>query len=371
MSSQFSKRRIFRRTSRRDFLGSVCAFSSAATAAAALQPARVWSEALQSLDPADGKIRYGVTGSLWGEWPNGNLRMSSDVHQIAADAARVGLQGIEPYSSQVAEWLDKPLALRKVCNDAGVALIDVGDMPTAWRAKQPEGTAAAGGAAPNPWIEAEGNARLISRMASFARDFLAPCGCDHWKTNMGSRPQGGPSEDQLKRLADTLNEIGRQTIGHGVRLAPHPHIWGPMEREHEVRTVLERTDPRFVWITLDTGHLTLGGMDAVKIVSEYFSRIAEVHLKDTYPRFRGNHATPTREEYHRAGIYRNLGAGGVDFPAVMKILRARQFDGWVVLDLDAPRPGDGTGTIEENLEANVRYLRDVLHVKLPGRGKKS
>jgi hypothetical protein len=55
-----------------------------------------------------------------------------------------------------------------------------------------------------------------------AHDFLAPCGCDHWKTNMGTRPQGVPSEDQLKMLAATLNEIGRQTIAFGVRLAPIP-----------------------------------------------------------------------------------------------------------------------------------------------------
>ena len=54
-----------------------------------------------------------------------------------------------------------------------------------------------------------------------------------------------PSDDQLKRLADTLNEIGRQTIAMGIRLAPHPHIWGPMERERDVRRVMELTDPKY------------------------------------------------------------------------------------------------------------------------------
>lgn len=365
-----SRPRTRPRLHRRDFLGTALALSGAATAAL-LAPSRLWSKPFRSLDPQDANIRYGVTGSLWGAWPNGNLRMSTDLHEIASDAKRVGLQGIEPYSSQIAEWLEKPLALYNLCRDSGVALIDVGDLPAAWRPAEQKKVSAAGAATPNPWIDTEGNAGLIARMVSFARDFLAPCGCDHWKTNMGSRPQSGPSEDQLKRLADTLNEIGRQTIGYGVRLAPHPHIWGPMEREHEVRTVLARTDPRFVWVTLDTGHLTLGGMDAVQIVSDYFPRIAEVHLKDTYPRFRGNHSTPTRAEYHRASIYRNLGAGGVDFPAVLKILRTRNFKGWVVLDLDAPRPNDGTGTIEDNLDANVSYLRKVLHVKLPAPRTKS
>jgi sugar phosphate isomerase/epimerase len=370
---------------RRQFLSSLLAISSSASAAALVRPATLWAasrkssdspKSLDPIDPIDPHIRYGITGSLWGEWPDGNLKMSTDLHQIVSDAARFGLQGIEPYSSQVVQFLAQPLALKQICNAAGITLIDVGDLPLAPRSPAPGAApahpeTAAGGPnpqpnpLPNPWIDKEGNAQLIADMVSFARDFLAPCGCDHWKTNMGRRPEGGPSEDQLKRLAATLNEIGRQTIAFGVRLAPHPHIWGPMEREHEVRTVLALTDPKYVWLTPDTAHLTLGGMDAVKIVGDYFPRIAEVHLKDTYPRYRGNSATPTQAEHHQASLYHNLGAGGVDFPAIFRILRERCFRGWVVLDLDAPRSGDGTGSIQQNLAANIEYLRDKVGIRFP------
>ena len=323
---------------RRDFIYSLLALSGAA--------------ATKSLDPIDPNIRYGITGSLWGDWPNGNLRMSTDLQQIISDAARVGLQGIEPYARQLGDFVGKPLALKQMCEAAGISLIDVGDLPPTQLS-------------PKAWITTDGNAELITRMVSFARDFLAPCGCDHWKTNMGARPEGGPSDDQLKILANTLNEIGRQTITYGVRLAPHPHIWGPMERDHEVRRVLALTDPRYVWLTADTAHLTLGGGDALQIISDYFPRIAEVHMKDTYPRYRGNTSTPTQAEHSKASLYHNLGAGGVDFPAIFKLLRERNFKGWVVYDLDAPRPGDGTGTIEDNLAVNINYLRTVLHVKFP------
>ncbi len=278
--------------------------------------------------------------------------MSTDLQQIISDAARVGLQGIEPYARQLGDFVGKPLALKQMCEAAGISLIDVGDLPPTQLS-------------PKAWITTDGNAELITRMVSFARDFLAPCGCDHWKTNMGARPEGGPSDDQLKILANTLNEIGRQTITYGVRLAPHPHIWGPMERDHEVRRVLALTDPRYVWLTADTAHLTLGGGDALQIISDYFPRIAEVHMKDTYPRYRGNTSTPTQAEHSKASLYHNLGAGGVDFPAIFKLLRDRNFKGWVVYDLDAPRPGDGTGTIEDNLAVNINYLRTVLHVKFP------
>ncbi|MGC2403899.1 MAG: sugar phosphate isomerase/epimerase [Acidobacteriaceae bacterium] len=327
---------------RRDFLSSLLAMGGAAV--------------LKPLDPVDPNIRYGITGALWGDWPNGTLRMSTDMQQIVTMTARFGLQGIEPYARQIADYLPKPLALKQMCEAAGIRLIDVGDLPPAQLNAK---------AYPEAWISKDGNAQLISNMVRFAHDFLAPCGCDHWKTNMGARPVGGPTEDQLKHLAGTLNEIGRQTIAVGVKLAPHPHIWGPMEREREIRRVMELTDPRYVWLTADTAHLTLGGGDAVAMIRDYFSRVAEVHLKDTYARYRGNASTPTLAEHTKASLYHNLGAGGVDFPALFKLLRGRNFKGWVVYDLDAPRPDDGTGSIEQNLAVNINYLRNELHVKLP------
>ncbi len=351
---------------RREFFVSAGAFAGMAGAAAVLGPGKVWAASPKSLDPTDHNILYGITGALWGDWPNGNLRMWTDMQKIATDAARFGLQGIEPYSPQIGSYLGDPLALKRLCNAAGLALVDVADLPSGWHATAPSAAPrAAGRSRSSPWISTEGNAELIARMVSFARDFLAPCGCDHWKTNMGSRPQGGPSLDQLKKLADTLNEIGRQTIAYGVRLAPHPHIWGPMEREHEVRTVLSLTDPKYVWLTTDTAHLTLGGMDPVKIISDYFPRVAEVHLKDTYPKYRGNTSTPTLAQHRQASLYHALGAGGVDFPAIFRVLRGRNFKGWVLFDLDAPRPNDGTGSIDDNLAVNINYLRKVLHVRFP------
>jgi inosose dehydratase len=191
---------------------------------------------------------------------------------------------------------------------------------------------------------------------------------------MGQRPPGGPSDDQLKRLADTLNEIGRQTIAMGIRLAPHPHIWGPVEREKEIRRMMELTDPKYVWMTADTGHLVLGGCDAAQIISDYFPRIAEVHLKDTYAKYRGNTSTPGQEQHRVASVYHNLGGGGVDFPAVFKVLRDRHFKGWAIFDLDGPRKGDdGFDAIGGNMDVavddylahNINYLRHVLGVKLP------
>jgi inosose dehydratase len=305
----------------------------------------------RSLDPVNPDLLFGTTSSLWGE--------HHDIEWSIKRIAALGLQGIEPYGNQIEKYRSKPLALKRLFDEAGVTFIDASN-----------GEA---GQSTN-FIDPDRIPSTIADHVAFARDFLQPLGARHWKCNMGARPAGGPSDDQLKRLADTLNELGRQTLALGIRLAPHPHIWGPMEREHEVRRVMELTDPAYVWLTTDTGHLTLGGMDAVQIMSDYFPRIAEVHLKDTYARYRGNTSTPTQEQHRVASVYHNLGGGGVDFPAVFKLLRDRHYKGWAVLDLDGPRKGDdGFDAIGGNLNVavddyiahNINYLRHVVGVRLP------
>ena len=360
------------RLRRREFIASSAAASALAIATDVLsiRPASAAGPNLASLDPVDPDIYFGTTGSYFGTWADGNLRMSNNMSMMLADVKHYGLQGFEPYSGQVVQFLDNPTILEKMANAAGVSLIDVGDLPRR-PASPPQGAAIAGGGGSYPWLGEEGNAELIRDMVGFARDFLGPLGCDHWKTNMGARPPNGPSDAQLKGLAKTLNEIGGQTIAYGVRLSPHPHIWGPMEREHDLRAVMDNTDPRHVWMILDTGHNVLGGMDPVEIVRDYFPRISELHLKDTFPQYRGNKSTPTQGQHRQKSLYSSLGSGGVDFPAIFKVLRDQHFKGWAVLDMDAPRPDDGTGSVDDNLRSSIIYMREKLGVKFalpPARG---
>ena len=340
---------------RREFLSSAIAWSGLTTAAGVVGPTKAWGAASRrSLDPINPDILFGTTSSIWGR--------QHDIVWAVKRIAALGLQGIEPYGDAIEKYRKNPMELKKIFDEAGITFIDAsnGEM----------------GQSTN-FIDPGEIPKTIADHVAFARDLLQPLGSDHWKVNMGRRPPGGPSDDQLKRLANTLNEIGRQTIAMGIRLAPHPHIWGPLERERDMRRAMELTDPKYVWMTADTGHLVLGGGDAARIISDYFPRIAEVHLKDTYAKYRGNTSTPTEEEHRMASVYHNLGGGGVDFPAVFKVLRDRHYKGWAIFDLDGPRKGDDGfdaigGTldlaVDDYLAHNINYLRDVLGVRLPPAG---
>ena len=333
------------------------------------------SPALAGLDPKDTDIKFGTTGSIFGVWPAAgtqtsiSMKMSTDMPMMLRDVKHYGLQGFEPYSAQVVQYLDNPLAFRKLLKESGVQLASVGDMPRKPSDRTGDTSVPLGAAnavAQYPWLGGEGKAKLISDMEACARDFLQPLGVDHWKNNMGARPPGGPSDDQLKALADTANEIGLRTKKFGVRLSLHAHMWGPMEREHDFRRVMELTDPNYVFLIMDTGHNVLGGMDVVKMTDEFFPRITEYHLKDTFAQWRGNKEGPTQAMHRQKSVYASVGqGGGVDFPGVFAVLRKKHFKGWAVFDIDAPRPGDGTGSVDDNIAASVRYMRDTLHVQLP------
>jgi len=351
MSARVTERRL----KRREFISSALALSGITAAANIVRPSKVWGAVSHKpLDPVNPDILYGTTSSIWGR--------QHDLVWAVKRIAALGLQGIEPYGDAIEKYRKNPLELKKIFDDAGVTFIDASNGEV--------------GQSTN-FIDPEQIPKTIADHVAFARDFLQPLGCDHWKINMGQRPRGGPSDDQLKRLASTLNEIGRQTITMGIRLAAHPHIWGPLEREKDMRRTMELTDPKYVWLTADTGHLVLGGGDAAQIISDYFPRVAEVHLKDTYAKYRGNTSTPTQEEHRVASVYHNLGGGGVDFLAVFKVLRERHYQGWAIFDVDGPRKGDdGFDAIGGNLELavddylahNINYLRDVLGVRLPPPG---
>jgi sugar phosphate isomerase/epimerase len=318
--------------SRRDMLASVLA-SSCFMAMPGL------AADAERYDPQNPDLLFGTVSSIWG----------NDVETVVTHAARLRFQGVEFFRRNVLPYIDSPghfMDLYHKVRQANLGFIDVAN--------------GGPGMAEN-FIDPAKTPKTIAEHVAFARDLLAPTHCDVWKITMGGRPADNiMTDDHLKTLADALNKIGEQTIKYGIRLAPHPHVWGPLEREHEVRRMFELTDPKYVWWTADTGHLVVGGMDPVKMIDDYFTRLAQVHLKDAPAKYKNNKATPTREDNAKETVFRNLGKGVTDFPAVFKILRDRHFKGWVTFDLDPDDPN-----ADDSYLSAIAYLKNAVGLKWP------
>jgi inosose dehydratase len=283
-------------------------------------------------------IRFAVGTAIFGDLEPADVAL----------LAELGFPGIEPYRGWIMNYVERPQELKALLDHYGIAMC----------------TCSNGGPGQSTdFISPEARQQTIDDHVAFARDFLALFGCPHFKINMGARPAGGTSEADLQAIAGTLNELGRRTADLGIKLAPHPHIWGPVERPHEVIRLLELTDPAYVSLTLDTAHINLGGGDPLKITRDYFDRIEAIHWKDTEMQYRGyTGPTPTQEMHREKILYKDLGAGGCDLPAHWQLLQELDYQGWLTLDLDPPRVNEGEGTPEEKLRINRRFVVEELGV---------
>lgn len=261
--------------------------------------------------------------------------------------ASFGYQGVEPFRGQ-GPLPDDPPKLKALLSEANLRLCTVsggGDL-----------------------ISDQAPATIQSNFV-YTRDVLKPMGCQHLKINIAGprmldRPPDGTPLDQLKAAARNTNELGKRINEElGMKMGFHPHIWSPIQNEHETTTILELTDPRYVGLVPDTAHFALAGMDPVKMLQKYYSRIVAIHLKDTDAKYRHwTGPTPTMEQHRERNLYQPMGSGGVDFVAFFRVLREHNYNYWVNLDYDAPRKSEGT--LEQQIAANTAYLRDKLKVNL-------
>ncbi len=85
----------------------------------------------------------------------------------------------------------------------------------------------------------------------------------------------------MVRAAD---ELGRIVAGdYGVALQFHPHADSHVETQDQTERFLADTDPRYVNLCLDTGHLAYRRADSVELIRRYPERIGYVHIKQMDP----------------------------------------------------------------------------------------
>ncbi|MBO0848037.1 MAG: TIM barrel protein [Pseudonocardia sp.] len=177
-----------------------------------------------------------------------------------------------------------------------------------------------------------------------------------------SRPE--LDADGWRALLANLDRLAAVAAEHGVHAVLHPHVGTMVETPADVQRVLAGSS---IALCLDTGHLLIGGTDPAELTRQAPERIAHTHLKDVNARL-AREVRDGRRSYTeavRAGMYRPLGTGDVDVPAIVGHLRSRGYSGWYVLEQDTilteePR---GVGPL-----ADVRTSVEHLHALLGGEG---
>lgn len=226
----------------------------------------------------------------------------------------------------------------------------------------------------NFWL-AEERTRILAdahRFGAFAKAvgvgevYVAPNGFDSYTTRRGlTRTQiaGNVSaddmmpDDEFKQFAETLNAFGAATLAYGVRACFHNHVGSTVESEAEIERLLELTDPSLVFLGPDTGHLAWAGVDPVAFFRRHSNRIKTAHLKDVSERVRqqGVAAGWNYGQFTANGIFNELGQGDVDIPAILELLQAADFSGWLIVETDVTqRP-----TALESAQVSREYLASL------------
>lgn len=141
----------------------------------------------------------------------------------------------------------------------------------------------------------------------------------------------------------------------GLRTVFHHHCAGYVETPAEIDKLLSLTNPELIGLVLDMGHYMFGGGDPLTALKKHYSRIWHVHFKDCDPAV----AQKSKEEnwdYFKSvneGVFCELGKGAVDFPAILQELKARNYDGWIVVEQDVL---PGMGNPKQCAERNRQYL---------------
>ena len=161
-----------------------------------------------------------------------------------------------------------------------------------------------------------------------------------------------------------LNELGKMAVEeYGIRMGLHNHTDSLVENHSQVTRFIDGTDPRYVFCAWDSAHLLLGGCDVQDVYRRSIDRIVYTDFKDaTLSPVADDYLSPNGERFagdSKSGKFFNsmleLGRGEIDFAALMKMLAAQKYRGWINHDLDTIRV-----SAAESWRVSMEYIEKKL-----------
>ena len=235
-----------------------------------------------------------------------------DMRRAVADIAAAGYQGVELFDGNLMDEADTMAAFRATLAEQGLRLLAV----------------YSGGNFIYPDI-AEEEFWRIEKAVTLA----AEAGALHFVVGGGAKRASGVRDGDYERLGAALDRVARIAEERGLAAHYHPHLTTMAETPEEIARVFAHTRIGFC---PDTAHLAAAGGDPAALINKYFDRISYVHLKGWQ---------------RRPFAFTPLDRGDLDLKPCIDVLRARNFDGWITVELDSwADPAEGA-------RASLAWLR--------------
>jgi len=213
-------------------------------------------------------------------------------------------------------------------------------------------------------------ARLLAAVGTTPAPYLVLAdnnGTEPERTRRAGRvtAESGLSPAEWKVFAGGADRLARVIFEEtGLRAVYHHHCAGYVETPDEIRTLLDLTDPRRLGLVFDSGHYCYGSgtcdVALVAALERFGDRVWYIHLKDCEPQI-ASRARAEHWDYFTAlqhGVFCNLGKGCVDFPALLRHLGERSYEGFVLVEQDIL---PGMGSPRNSARRNREYLHSIEH----------
>lgn len=167
-------------------------------------------------------------------------------------------------------------------------------------------------------------------------------------------------QEGWKRLIETTHRIADLARDRfGLTVVFHPHADSHVEYEDQIEAFLADTDPKKVFLCLDTGHHAYRDGDPVKFMRRHSERIAYLHLKSVDKRMQQKVEAEKIPFAIAVGMdmFCEPSQGAVNFAAFRDVLREVNYDGFAIVEQDMyPAPFEKPLPIAKRTRA---YLREI------------
>lgn len=228
-----------------------------------------------------------------------NTWKSDDVAAVIAEMAKVGIDGIETFTTHLEPYYDEPEKFKSMLDAADLRLSGVYFF--------------SGG-----FIDPAAEDSVVAEAAAACR-FLGAVGGDFLIANGGigkGDPPRGFDDADFAQFAKVLNGIGAEAADAGVGAVVHPHQKCMVETPADVdRLVAAGVDRRRVGLCVHAAHQLSVGADPYEIYEKHAACVRYAHI--------GNSSS---------GKGSFIGEGDLDQLRLMRALLETGFDGWIIIE---------------------------------------
>jgi inosose dehydratase len=182
-----------------------------------------------------------------------------------------------------------------------------------------------------------------------------------WAGQIPTHPEAALPKERFGVLIDNMHRAGEAARERGFDPVLHFHAGSYVESAAEIHAVFDALDTSLVGMCLDTGHALFGGADPLELLDSYSGCVRHVHVKDCDRTVLGEVARSgggLMEAWDR-GVFCQLGLGTAGLDGFLEGLKARDWEGWVVIEQDRfLKPADTPEALLALHTANRAWLAE-------------